>query len=219
MNMKKCKKCGADNEVTNKFCNQCGNKLEEESAKAKVIAALKKVFTVLKDNKKIVAIVVAVAVLFLGIYFIYDKTHCKYCSNSVADNSKYCYEHKCYLCSDPKTYSSDKYCYYHYLTNDEDSPLNTYSASVDLKLSNLRLTSNSSYTKVTGTITNKGSHTYKYVKVKGAFEDYSGSVIDTDWTYAVGSEGLSPGESKTFTMSVTKDYRIKDCTVTIIDYD
>ncbi len=88
-----------------------------------------------------------------------------------------------------------------------------------LDISNVTVTSNSSYTVCTGTITNNGKKTYKFVKVKGAFQNYSGTTLDTDWTYAVGSEGLAPGESKTFRMSVTKDYSISKCSVSIYDYD
>lgn len=80
------------------------------------------------------------------------------------------------------------------------------------------LRSNSGYTTLEGTITNSGSKTYRYVQVKGSFKDKDGVVVDTDWTYAVGSEGLSPGESKTFRLSVKKNYSIKDCSLSIIDY-
>lgn len=88
-----------------------------------------------------------------------------------------------------------------------------------LKISGVSVTSNSSYTVCTGTITNNGKKTYKYVEIKGAFKNSSGTVLDTDWTYAVGSEGLAPGESKTFRMSVPKNHDIKSCSVSITDYD
>lgn len=71
----------------------------------------------------------------------------------------------------------------------------------------------------TGTITNNSSKTYRFVEVKGAFKNSNGKVVDTDWTYAVGSEGLAPGESSTFRMSVTKQYDITDCDVSILEYD
>ena len=58
-----------------------------------------------------------------------------------------------------------------------------------------------------------------FVKVKGTFEDSSGTVVDTDWTYVVGSEGLAPGETKSYRLSVPKDYTIRSCTVSILDYD
>lgn len=86
-----------------------------------------------------------------------------------------------------------------------------------LKISNVEVTSNSSYTVCTGKITNQGKKNYSFVKVKGAFKNSSGTVLDTDWTYAVGSEGLDPGESKSFRMSVPKNYSISSCSVSIMD--
>ena len=96
----------------------------------------------------------------------------------------------------------------------------TYSyetAKTALKFSNINVTSNSSYTVCTGTVTNNGEKTYDYVQVKGSFKDSSGTVLDTDWTYAVGSEGLAPEESTTFRLSVPKNNNIKDCSVSIMD--
>jgi uncharacterized protein YjbJ (UPF0337 family) len=71
---------------------------------------------------------------------------------------------------------------------------------------------------VTGTVTNKGTRNYKFVTIKGAFKDSSGKVVDTDSTYAVGSEGLAKGESKTFRMSVKKNTSIRKCDITITGY-
>lgn len=88
-----------------------------------------------------------------------------------------------------------------------------------LKFSNLSVTSNSSYTICTGKVKNTGNKTYKYIEVKGAFKDKNGNVLDTDWTYAVGSEGLAPEESSEFRLSVTKDYNIESCSVSILDYN
>ena len=39
---------------------------------------------------------------------------------------------------------------------------------------------------------------YRYVKVKAVFKDRYGSILDTDWTYAVDSAWLNSGETKTF---------------------
>lgn len=86
-----------------------------------------------------------------------------------------------------------------------------------IKISNLKFESNSSYEVCTGSVTNNGKRTYSYVKVKGAFKDSSGKVVDTDWTYAVGSEGLSPGESKTFRLSVPRNSAISSINVTLMD--
>lgn len=88
-----------------------------------------------------------------------------------------------------------------------------------LKFTDLSVTSNSSYTICTGKVKNTGNKTYKFIEVKGAFKDGTGTVLDTDWTYAVGSEGLAPGESSEFRLSVTKDYSIETCSVSILDYN
>ena len=92
--------------------------------------------------------------------------------------------------------------------------------SLVLQISDVSLSwSSSSYVKCTGKVKNTGKKTYTFVKVKGAFKDSKGNVVDTDWTYVVGSEGLAPGESSSFSMSVKKDYSIESCSVTILDYD
>ena len=148
------------------------------------------------------------------------KGNCNYsdCNNSTVDGSDYCYNHKCNFCEDRKFIGSN-YCYSHYLLYDDDADSISSNATLDLRFSNIDIEHNSSYTVVTGTVTNNGTHTYKFVEIKGSFESSAGTVIDTDWTYAVGSEGLAPGESTTFRMSVTKNYLITDCDISIIDYD
>ena len=88
-----------------------------------------------------------------------------------------------------------------------------------LEISVDRVTSNSGYTICTGSVKNNGTKTYKYIKVKGSFKDSSGNVVDTDWTYAAGSEGLAPDESTTFRLSVTKNSKITSCSVSLLDYD
>lgn len=93
------------------------------------------------------------------------------------------------------------------------------SAYSALKFSNIYVSHNSSYTVCTGKVTNNGKKTYRFVTIKGSFENSYGTVVDTDSTYAVGSEGLAPGESKSFRMSVKKDTTIEDCSISITDYD
>ena len=88
-----------------------------------------------------------------------------------------------------------------------------------LKITVDSVTNNSGYTICTGSVKNNGTKTYKYIKVKGSFKDSSGNVVDTDWTYAAGSEGLAPGESTTFRLSVTKNSKITSCSVSLLDYD
>ena len=55
---------------------------------------------------------------------------------------------------------------------------------------------------ITGTVTNTGDRRVRFVKVECDLEHRSGEIIDTDWTYAVSSEGLAPGASKSFDMSM-----------------
>lgn len=94
----------------------------------------------------------------------------------------------------------------------------TETAEKALKFTNIKIDHNSTYTVCTGIISNQGQHTYRFVSIKGGFSDFTGKVIDTDNTYAVGSEGLSPGESCTFRMSVPKNTDIKKCSISILDY-
>ena len=104
-------------------------------------------------------------------------------------------------------------------SSDSYSSSNYESVYSALDFSDIYVSSNSSYTVCTGKVTNNGKKTYRFVTIKGAFKDSSGTVVDTDSTYAVGSEGLAPGESKSFRMSVSKDSTIEDCSITITDYD
>lgn len=77
-----------------------------------------------------------------------------------------------------------------------------------------------SYTYVYCTVTNVSSQyvatRYRYVKVKAQFKNYSGSIVDTDWTYAVDSTWLEPGESKTFDYMV-QNTNIMSATLSFVD--
>lgn len=75
------------------------------------------------------------------------------------------------------------------------------------------------YTICEGKITNNGEKTYKFIKVKGSFKDCLGKELDTNSTYAVNSEGLEPGESSSFKLSVYKDPNICSCSISLLDYD
>lgn len=72
---------------------------------------------------------------------------------------------------------------------------------------------------ITGTVTNNTSRTVEFVKVKISMLDSSGKVIDTDTTYACGSEGLAPGESSKFDCYIDKDSQMDSITAGIYDYD
>ena len=89
---------------------------------------------------------------------------------------------------------------------------------LSLKVDSIR--TSGSYTYVYCTVTNVSSRyvatRYRYVKVKAQFKNYSGSIVDTDWTYAVDSTWLEPGESKTFYYMV-QNTNIKSATLSFVD--
>lgn len=97
---------------------------------------------------------------------------------------------------------------------------NNYNSGVDksiglsLKVDSIK--TSGSYTYVYCSVTNVSSRyvatRYRYVKVKAAFKNYSGSIVDTDWTYAVDSTWLEPGETKTFYYMV-KNTNIRSATL------
>ena len=99
-----------------------------------------------------------------------------------------------------------------------------YSSGIDkeiglsLKVDSIK--TSGSYTYVYCTVSNISSKyvatRYRYVKVKAQFKNYSGSIVDTDWTYAVDSTWLEPGESKTFYYMV-KNTNIKSATLSFVD--
>ena len=205
-----CTKCGAEMPQGAGFCPQCGAAAQppEQAEKKKTPV----------PQKKLLPVLLAV-VLVIGGILLFNSRHCAYsgCSNIRAENSTYCFNHKCAFsdCRNARGAGS-KYCSLHESLV-EAAENSGSSAAKDLSISNVKLKHNSSYTVVTGSVKNTGSTTYKFVKVKGAFKNSRGTTLDTDWTYAVGSEGLAPGESTTFRMSVSKDTSITKCTVTVLD--
>ncbi len=85
-----------------------------------------------------------------------------------------------------------------------------------LKLSDLKLSINSTYTVCEGKITNEGDCEYTSVKVNGCFKDSNGDVVDVNSIYAVGEEGLAPGETKIFKIMILKNNNVTTCDVDIV---
>jgi RNA polymerase subunit RPABC4/transcription elongation factor Spt4 len=92
--------------------------------------------------------------------------------------------------------------------------------SIGLSLKVDSIKTSGSYTYVYCTVTNVSSKyvatRYRYVKVKALFKNYSGSIVDTEWTYAVDSAWLEPGESKSFYYMV-QNTDIKSATLSFVD--
>lgn len=113
-----------------------------------------------------------------------------------------------------------------YETSNDDftTSSNSYqseNASSNLEITVYRTEHDGNYFVCHGKVTNNSStKTYRYVKVKGSFKNEYEDVVDTDWTYAVGSEGLEPGESSTFRLSVNNVTGIIcSCDVKLLDFD
>ena len=102
--------------------------------------------------------------------------------------------------------------------NDYYSSGTDKSIGLSLKVDRVRTSGN--YTYVDCTVTNVSSKyvatKYRYVKVKAQFKDRSGEIVDTDWTYAVDSAWLEPGESKTFDFMV-KNTSIVSANLSFVD--
>lgn len=219
--MRFCKYCGSQIPDGTNICPNCGKDLAKTSADKTKQG--KSAF--ISGKNKYYALGIAAVVIIIAIVVIASQSgRCKEsgCNNKAVAGSKYCYTHKCSISGcDNSRYVYSNYCYSHYLLYDDDAK-KTYTPSVysyELKISNVTLSTSYGYTYAEGTLTNNSSSTVSFVKIKGSFKTSSGTVVDTDWTYAVGSDGLAPGESCKWKMSVTKDYSIKSCDVTILDFD
>lgn len=174
------------------------------------------------DRKKLyigAAAVIAGVVLIAVIAMVSGRCRASGCRNRKAPGSDYCYNHKCDVngCRKERMPYSN-YCYEHHLLYDEDeNEVSGGAYSWELNISDVLVYSEYNYTYAEGSLTNNSDSTVKFIKLKGAFKNSSGTVIDTDWTYAVGGEGLGPGESCKWKMHVTKDVNIKECDVSVME--
>ena len=223
--MRFCKYCGAQISETALRCQNCGKKIRHTNEREQDNGAA---IRDSRNSRGVKYVFLGVAAAFICICVIiltanFDRCKADGCNNKAVSGSDYCYSHKCAIdtCNNARSGYSN-YCYSHYLLYDNDTSKGSYHKPVysyELKISNVKITSNSVYTVAEGTITNNSDTTVSCVEIKGAFKTSSGVVVDTDWTYAVGSEGLSPGESSKWEMSVSKDRSITNCTVTVLDFD
>lgn len=162
------------------------------------------------------ALLVAAVVILILCFALHGRCEVRGCSND-AQYGDYCIDHVClYGSCTSRSVGGTGYCYAHQGNSGNSSSSSIYSA---LEFYDVKVEHNSSYTVATGKVRNNGSRTYRFVEIKGAFKDYNGTTVDTDWTYAVGSEGLAPGESTSFRMSCGKNSIITKCEISIIDYN
>jgi hypothetical protein len=225
--MRFCKYCGAKVEDTAAICPACGKEIRNGSQTKEsgppVSSLRTSVNKIVGGSRRWIYIGAGAAGILLLIVLVLFSGKCRSsgCRNRKAPGSNFCYNHKCDVpdCRKERLASSN-YCYEHYLKYDlEDEDTSSGAYSWELKISDVKVYSEYSFTFAEGSLTNNSTSTVKYVKLKGSFKSRLGTVIDTDWTYAVGSEGLAPGETCKWKMSVAKDYDITDCDVTILDND
>lgn len=219
-----CSKCGKKIDDDAAFCKYCGRQLSVKNDKRFLLQYTIPKGIISRDKIKkykkylFIGIFVIVALIYVfvirckaGLCPLPSSLHSEYCSVHTCDKSG-CYN---------KVAKGKNYCYTHMpftsaLTNYNYTP---EVAEDVLVFSDIDVSKNSSYTVCTATITNNGRKTYTFIEVKGKFKDSSGTILDTDWTYAVGSEGLAPGESATFRLSVSKNTNILTCELEILDYN
>ena len=212
----RCSNCGNKIKGDSSFCTRCGTRVvpgtkNENPEKMTGVTAI-------KPGKQI--LVVGVLVLIGLVYFWGLKCGVGTCVWPHGISGEYCSDHTCAIDSCTNKRAEGRiFCYTHAPSSSPSYSYTPESATAVLDFSNISITHNSSYTVCKGTITNNGRKTYTFIEVKGAFKNASGTVVDTDWTYAVGSEGLNPGESATFRMSIDKDLSVKSCSVSLVDYD
>lgn len=101
--------------------------------------------------------------------------------------------------------------------NDSNSSddISTYKA---LELTIDDATTSYGYITVEGSISNPTNNAYSYVELKVKILDVNGNVIDTENTYAVGSESLSPGDTKKWDAMLKADDRADNVEVEIVNY-
>lgn len=222
-----CPNCGVPLGDDAVFCSACGTQIRRikipgripECDSSNEPSSQEETTTVESASKKSRFIIGAILAAILIVFILFNQ-QCRVegCTNWKLNGYHYCSSHKCMVSScDSQRIAYSNYCRAHTLLS-----ANTTAPAVSptkLLLHVSIVNSNSSYTYAEGTITNKSDRTVKYVEIKGSFVNRSGAVVDTDWTYAVGSEGLAPGESSKWRMSVKKDSSIKSCTVSLLDYD
>ena len=68
-----------------------------------------------------------------------------------------------------------------------------------------------------GKVRNHGIKTFDYIQVKVQWLDANDKILNTDRTYALGSEGLHPKEAKSFKIMTPLDKRMESARYYIED--
>ena len=209
----KCTNCKKEISDTATFCKYCGNKIEISNQELQIPKLTNKILS----RKKI--LILGGIIVFLILYVLAFKCKAGVCPLPHGVKGDYCVIHTCDKkgCYNKAAEGKD-YCYTHLPSTANNSYYTPEKAEDVLSFSDVKISNNSSYTICNATVTNNGRKTYTFIEVKGKFKDSSGTTLDTDWTYAVCSEGLAPGDSTTLRLSVKKNINISKCDLEILDY-
>lgn len=214
-----CSKCNKKVNDDATFCKYCGEKIDISNAKRNV-NSLQDIMNNNDFKKYKRFIIISVVAVIILVYIFVFRCKDGFCLLPSSVNGDYCSIHTCNRSNCYNKVAEGKhYCYTHMPSKSSQYNYKPEVAEDVLSFSNISVTKNSSYTICTANITNNGKKTYTFIQVKGKFKNSSGTILDTDWTYAVGSEGLAPGESASFRLSVDKDTNITKCDLEILDYD
>jgi len=93
-----------------------------------------------------------------------------------------------------------------------------YSRKNPFTFENTSLSSSGDYVYFRGSIKNNSDLTYKFVEVRATYYDINKNVITTDITYAVGNEGIRPGERKEFEIITRVRGEVYSGSIEIYDY-
>lgn len=96
-----------------------------------------------------------------------------------------------------------------------------YNASHPVQVTNddCKITYSRGYYYCNGAVHNVSGSTHYYVKVKVTYYDKNDEVLTTDWTYAVGSEGIKGGENQQFEIMTKVVGSPEMFKVEILEYD
>lgn len=89
----------------------------------------------------------------------------------------------------------------------------------ELFITSLKGVHDGNYFIVSGNVENNSSSTVKFVVVKIELIDEKGKVFDSDTTFAVGEEGIRPGNSAKFKCYFDNDDRLENYSANIFSYD
>lgn len=176
----------------------------------------------------------------IGYSQLAEEKHCIEDLNSLQEEAKNFIVNEGYTGTDIKEvllnkYNNDEYTYLPLRLKDENrvkelilDVANSITQSDIEKVNNKRnplrieeqsLTSKGEYTYYYGTVKNYGDKTYYFVKIRAVYMDKIKNVLTTDWTYAVGSEGIRPGESVQFEIMTKVRGDVEYGKIEIFDYD